>query len=238
MDLIFFNGKSNEQSSRNSNDILLESKGKMQFMYNIDVVDAATEDDREQDKEERREEKESREGKMDITGEKTCETSPGYPKSPLPWHNNQWLCHKISCQLRRELQKKMQHSPHCLVRLPGNWKITVNPNKIVQPDYTVTLTNDIQEYKENKINLTPILVFEITALSTGQEDQMMKYQLYQDAGVKYYCLVDPETQSAQVLTLNNDEPVNNNNDDESGKMSFLLGPYEVNLDFNLLFKTV
>ena len=49
--------------------------------------------------------------------------------------------------------------------------------------------------------IPPVLVFEVLSPSTSRKDRILKYHLYQAAGVKYYCIVDPETKCAEVFML-------------------------------------
>jgi Uma2 family endonuclease len=48
----------------------------------------------------------------------------------------------------------------------------------------------------------PDLVIEILSPSTARMDKLLKFNQYQRAGVREYWIVDPDTKSVQVCTLN------------------------------------
>jgi Uma2 family endonuclease len=79
-------------------------------------------------------------------------------------------------------------------------------------------------------------VFEVLSPSTSRKDRIIKYQLYEEAGVKYYCIVDPETKSAAVFSLQNQkEKYREQGDFKEGKMRFDLGPCAIEFDFGKVF---
>lgn len=47
----------------------------------------------------------------------------------------------------------------------------------------------------------PSLIFEILSPSTSSKDRITKFNLYQEEGVGYYCIVDSETATAKVYVL-------------------------------------
>ena len=70
--------------------------------------------------------------------------------------------------------------------------------------------------------------------STSRKDRILKYQLYQEAGVKYYCIVDPDTNSAEVFIIKNSE-YEKLDEFKEGKITFDLGPCSIAFDFAVLF---
>lgn len=90
-----------------------------------------------------------------------------------------------------------------------------------------------------KLLITPVLVFEIVSPSTARKDKVLKYQLYEKAGVKYYCIVDPETRSAEVFTLgNNDQRYRGIGEFQEGKITVDLGKCSIDIDFSKIFAPV
>jgi Uma2 family endonuclease len=73
--------------------------------------------------------------------------------------------------------------------LPVDWKIC--DNTIVQPDVLVVCEENIESIDGEKLLIPPVLVFEILTPSTARKDRVLKYQLYEKAGVKYYFIVAP-----------------------------------------------
>jgi Uma2 family endonuclease len=111
-----------------------------------------------------------------------------------------------------------------------DWQIS--GDTVVQPDNLVVCDESIEG---DKIIETPVLVFEILSPSTSRKDRILKYRLYQEAGVKYYCIVDPETKSAEVYVLR-DQKYDPKETFEQGKMIFDLGPCSIAFDFGEVFK--
>jgi len=77
---------------------------------------------------------------------------------------------------------------------PGNSITTV-----VQPDLFVIC--DPKQIGERGFYGPPTLVIEILSPSTAAMDRFIKYEKYQQAGVKEYWIVDPQHRTASVYTL-------------------------------------
>jgi len=149
-----------------------------------------------------------------------------YAMAPLPSKKHQRLSQKIA----HRLEELLKNCPRCSAYLPLDWQIT--EDTVVQPDNLVVC----DENEEDDILLVPpVLVFEILSPSTSRKDRTLKYQLYQEAGVTYYCIVDPETQSAEVFVLRESE-YRAVEDSQEGKINFDLGPCSIAFDFREIFK--
>jgi Uma2 family endonuclease len=61
---------------------------------------------------------------------------------------------------------------------------------VVRPDVAV-----ICNEKGNYISKPPVLIIEILSISTAFQDRIVKLDLYQEKGVRYYIIVDPEAKS-------------------------------------------
>ncbi|MDO4177543.1 MAG: Uma2 family endonuclease [Bacillota bacterium] len=74
-----------------------------------------------------------------------------------------------------------------------------NVNTMVEPDISVVCDPD----KLDKIGCrgAPDFIVEILSPSTQRHDRLTKYNLYQQAGVREYWIVDPELQTVQVFVL-------------------------------------
>jgi len=77
-----------------------------------------------------------------------------------------------------------------------DWLITADT--VVRPDILVISDENPDEAK---IVIPPELVIEVLSPATWKKDRGIKGRLYQEAGVKYYCLVDPDLESIEVLQL-------------------------------------
>ena len=72
---------------------------------------------------------------------------------------------------------------------------------VVQPDIMVVC--DPKKLDIHGIKGAPDLVIEVLSPSTMKYDRLLKFNLYQEAGVKEYWIVDPEEKVVSVYTLEN-----------------------------------
>ena len=72
-------------------------------------------------------------------------------------------------------------------------------NTMVEPDISVVC--DKSKIDAHGCKGAPDLIIEILSPSTRQHDRITKFMLYQQAGVREYWIVDPETHVVQVHTL-------------------------------------
>lgn len=102
---------------------------------------------------------------------------------------------RISQETARQLNEVLDVCEQCQPVLPVDWKIA--DDTVVQPD------NMVLCYKPEGMYLTkaPSLIFEILSPSTSSKDRITKFNLYQEEGVGYYCIVDSETATAKVYVL-------------------------------------
>ncbi len=148
-----------------------------------------------------------------------------YAMTPAPSKRHQRISHKIAFQL----ESLLQGCPRCTAYLPVDWPIT--EDTVVQPDNFVVCDEEIDG---DRLLNPPVLVFEILSPSTNRKDRILKYRLYQEASVKYYCIVDPEAKSAEVYSLRDSE-YRQMDEFQDGKITFDLGPCRIAFDFAQLF---
>jgi Uma2 family endonuclease len=152
-----------------------------------------------------------------------------YAMTPAPSIGHQVICSRINWQLRNLLQDCRR----CEVLPPVDWPIA--DDTVVQPDVLV-VCGDRKKMGVTRLEVTPVIVFEILSPSTSQKDRIVKYRLYEQAGVKYYCIVDPETKSAVVFSLHNQgEKYGAEEEFKEGKMFFDLGSCQMEFDFGNVF---
>ncbi len=73
---------------------------------------------------------------------------------------------------------------------------------VVQPDILVVC--DKSKIDDKGVKGAPDLVIEILSPSTQGHDSFIKLNLYQQAGVREYWIVDPETKTVKVFLLDNE----------------------------------
>ena len=82
--------------------------------------------------------------------------------------------------------------------------VILNPegekNIVVQPDIIVVC--DSSKLDDKACRGTPDLIIEILSPSTSSIDTVVKFNRYQEAGVKEYWIVNPESNWIQVFRLN------------------------------------
>ncbi len=114
-----------------------------------------------------------------------------FAMSPQPSIEHQRVSQRIAAELERALEGCSQ----CRALLPVDWKIC--EDTVVQPDNLVVCGEVSGAY----LDKPPVLVFEVLSPSTEQKDRILKRELYAQQGVKYYVLVNPDAQQAEVLEL-------------------------------------
>ncbi len=148
-----------------------------------------------------------------------------YAMVPAPAFNHQ----RISSRIDGQLYRLLKDCKKCMALLPVDWQIS--EDTVVQPDNLVVCGENIDD---KKLSMPPALVFEILSPASERKDRVLKYQLYREAGVKYYCIVDPESKSADVFTLRHKE-YKKTEGFRDGKIMFDLGPCSIAFDFNEVF---
>ncbi|MCU0289941.1 MAG: Uma2 family endonuclease [Acidobacteria bacterium] len=145
--------------------------------------------------------------------------------TPSPAKKHQRINRKIIWQL----SELLKDCSKCEVFMPIDWQITEDTT--VQPDALVVCGENLDGKKLENI---PVIIFEILSESNAKKDRILKYHLYEAAGVKYYCIIDPEACSADVFLLQPDKyrPVD---EFKNGRIRFDLGPIEIEFDFNWIF---
>jgi Uma2 family endonuclease len=150
-----------------------------------------------------------------------------YAMSPAPSKKHQ----KLSLEIALQLKQLLSLCKNCEIYQAIDWQIA--EDTVLQPDVLVVCGDNPEEIK---LSIPPELVFEILSPSTARKDRVLKYRLYREAGVKYYCMVSPGTKTAEVFVLR-DSKYNEIEDFPGGKITFDLGPCSIAFDFSELFKT-
>ncbi|MGE5341648.1 MAG: Uma2 family endonuclease [Candidatus Omnitrophota bacterium] len=155
-----------------------------------------------------------------------------YAMVPAPLIGHQ----RISSRIDRQLSELLDDCSQCESLCAVDWQIT--EDTVVRPDVLV-VCHENKDIGIIKLEKTPIIVFEILSPSTRRKDRGIKYQLYEKAGVTYYCMVDPESKSADVFLLQPQKETYQPADPfQDGMMTFDLGPCRIRFDFGKIFKTI
>ena len=99
------------------------------------------------------------------------------------------------------------HGVETYVRQHGVGRVLVAPIDVmlpglaspVQPDVLVVLNVNLGIIRQ-RVEGVPDLVIEVLSPATARHDRYTKYQLYAEAGVGEYWIIDPEARAADVYT--------------------------------------
>ena len=119
-----------------------------------------------------------------------------YSMSPSPVRKHQQLAMSLTLQIGNSIKGQKEECSDCNVFYELDW--ILSDNTVVRPDILVTCdkTGDF-------ITKPPLLVVEILSPSTGLKDRHLKFELYQEQGVKYYLIADPNSRLYQIYELIN-----------------------------------
>lgn len=117
-------------------------------------------------------------------------------REPAPGEKHQTVVGNLYVLLRRWVGAR------CLGRLyVAPFDTVLSPSDVVQPDLLFVSRDQLGQPNPKNLRGRPDLVVEVLSPSTRQRDLQVKVQLYRDAGVFEAWLVDLETESVQVLQL-------------------------------------
>ncbi len=110
--------------------------------------------------------------------------------SPSPGVVHQRTVRRLTLQLDARLREA---GCGCEVFFELDWRI--DSGTVVRPDISVCCGDLTGEW----ITRAPRLIIEVLSPSTAIKDRTAKRSLYEEQGVGFYILVDPETRSVEVL---------------------------------------
>jgi Uma2 family endonuclease len=119
-----------------------------------------------------------------------------------PSRIHQKICVSITSQLYSYLEGKtceVYAAPFAVRLFEENGDAPEDVDTMVEPDISVVC--DPNKLDDHGCKGAPDLVIEILSPSTRRHDRLVKFNLYQQAGVREYWLVEPDSQSIQVFTL-------------------------------------
>ncbi len=126
-----------------------------------------------------------------------------FKMSPAPSSKHQWISGNLFVSLSNYLKgKKCKAFPAPFdVRLPGPSQKKGDQDivTVVQPDICVIC--DLSKIDERGCIGAPDLIIEILSKYTSTKDITLKFEIYEEAGVKEYWVVHPEEQTILVYDL-------------------------------------
>lgn len=121
-----------------------------------------------------------------------------------PTRAHQEVVMELSAQLHAYLKGKkckVYPAPFAVRLFEQDGDRPEDVDTMVEPDISVVC--DPSKLDDIGCKGAPDLVMEILSPSTTRHDRFTKFNLYQRAGVREYWIVEPETQTVQVYTLEN-----------------------------------
>ena len=115
-----------------------------------------------------------------------------YAMSPSPMVTHQF----VNGRIYRQLAEKLDNCKFCHALFEID--VEFSDDTIVRPD-TIVICYEPQE----RLNRTPDIVFEVTYKSTVKKDEILKFDLYEKEGVKYYALVYSDGKKVKLYKLEN-----------------------------------
>lgn len=117
--------------------------------------------------------------------------------SPAPDFDHQDIVSELTHQLRAYVNEKNLGK---VVVAPVD--VYLNPENIYQPDILFLSNDRMNLVKKGKIKGAPDLIVEVLSPGTEKFDKTIKKQVYEQAGVKEYWIVDPKTKDVLGYQLN------------------------------------
>ncbi len=119
----------------------------------------------------------------------------GHPiaMSPMPIPEHQRITAAISYEMQDGLKKS--RCKKCKAFDPIDYKLS--DETILQPDLLIVCGKIFKTY----LDFPPVLVVEVVSRSTEDRDRNIKYELYEQAGVKYYLIVDVKKKLIEIFDL-------------------------------------
>jgi len=113
-----------------------------------------------------------------------------YAMSPSPMVTHQGIILKIA----RQLDEQLDNCPICIALLETDW--SVSEDTVVRPDVMVVCNQEGE-----RVYKTPEIIFEVVSDSSAKRDEILKFELYKDEGVKYYSIIYPKMKKGKLYKL-------------------------------------
>ncbi|HEY9340692.1 MAG TPA: Uma2 family endonuclease [Hanamia sp.] len=118
-----------------------------------------------------------------------------YAMSPAPVPRHQWVAANIIFELKKAIKKSK--CKHCKVY--NFIDVKIEEDTILQPDCSIVCKPITKKF----LDFPAALVVEILSDATELKDRISKFSIYENFGIKYYLIVDPEKESVEIYFLQN-----------------------------------
>jgi Uma2 family endonuclease len=114
-----------------------------------------------------------------------------YAMSPAPVPKHQ----RIALNLSGEFRATLKACNKCAAYLPIDYRVA--DDIILQPDMLVVCGEITKTY----LDFPPALVVEVLSPATALKDRHTKYDIYESQGIKYYIIIMPDKEEAEIFEL-------------------------------------
>jgi Uma2 family endonuclease len=122
----------------------------------------------------------------------------GYPyaMSPAPFNKHQLLAKNFIYEIEHQLRSKRKNGCGCTVLHEFDW--IISQETIVKPDVAI-ICGKVE--RNDFIRIPPVLIVEVFSASTRLKDRNTKFKLYEEWGVKFYLMADPDLKKIEIFEL-------------------------------------
>ena len=118
-----------------------------------------------------------------------------YAMSPMASPRHQSIANEIGVSFSVALKSK-----NCKCKVYQPIDVKIDESTVVHPDLLIVCKPIEKQY----LDFPAELVIEILSPSTRLKDQITKKELYQNFGIRYYLIVDPDTNKITYYQLGSD----------------------------------
>lgn len=116
--------------------------------------------------------------------------------SPSPINKHQILGKNLLYEIESQLRMTKKSGCSCTVLYESDW--IISEQDILRPDVSILCDKvDLNGF----IRTPPTLIVEIFSPSTRMKDRNTKFRIYQENGVKFYLMADPDLKKVEVFEL-------------------------------------
>ncbi len=145
--------------------------------------------------------------------------------APAPVAKHQVINGKIFKQLDDALEAC---EGSCVAIIEAEWRI--NQSTVLIPDCVVVCYEP-----DDYLTKAPKVIFEVLSKSSGVRDERIKFEIYQNEGVEYYCIVYPDLLKAKLYRLR-DGVYRKEGDYDNETYHFDIDGCSVAFDFEAIFR--
>ena len=151
---------------------------------------------------------------------------------PYVYHFAPSILHqRITGKLYKEFYNLTNHVENCEVYLPINFKI--DEHTVLHPD--LVIVNDIKEENDLYLTKIPYVIVEILSEKSYKLDTLTKFKIYEEIGVEYYVVIDPNRKLTEVFQIEN-KRYKTKYKAENFKFNFTTNIFNINFDFSKIWK--